>query len=393
MEGSQVTVKNSATGVAQISNKTITSVAVLGADLRPSRGVGDFARRVASELKRQGLGGTIEDRTSGELAEHAVAEPQGVFLQFVPYAWQLKGIIGADQRAEIIQRCAGRRVVVYMHELWVGESRNERWRNRLVGWWQRRGVVRLLEALRPESIVTSNSAYQAVLAMNGLDAEVLPLPSNLPEPSEADLNEATAWLEERELFEKGQFELGAVFGVIHPEWNPVAAVQEWSDMARAHGRQPVLLTLGKSGLAAKPILEQLQREVKGLRVERAGALTAGLLAALIRRVELGFATTPWNLIGKSGSAAAFRAAGVPVLVTRHDWVWRRGHLSPPQARAGLRLWHPNFDWDQLLAERAPDGISTAEIVDRLRRILNGNTSHSGSGSVPEKRVRFGGGTG
>ena len=377
--------------MAHISKKMVSSVAVLGADLRPSRGVGDFARRIASELKRQGLGGAIEDRRISETLDQRVGENEGVFLQFVPYAWQLKGFIGADQRAEIIRRCAGRRVVVYMHELWVGESRNERWRNRVVGWWQRRGVVRLLEALRPESIVTSNSTYQTVLGRHGIDAEVLPLPSNLTEPSETDKAEATAWLEDRGLLENGQFELGAVFGAIHPEWNAIEAVQEWGDFVREKGRQPVLLTLGKSGFAAGPILEQLKQEAKGLRVERVGALTAGLLSAFIQRVGLGFATTPWNLIGKSGSVAAFRAAGVPVIVTRNDWVWRRGLIPPQQECAGLRLWHPKFDWSELLEERSPAEISPARIVDQLRKIWSGNSNRSEPESGQKKRVSLEGG--
>jgi hypothetical protein len=219
----------------------------------------------------------------------------------------------------------------------------------------------------------------------------LPLPSNLGEPSDSDKTEATSWMKDRGLLECDRAEFGAVFGVFHPEWDPIPAVQEWSGFVQKNRQKPVLLILGKSGGAAGPILKRLKIEVKGLRVERAGALAAGLLSALIQRVGLGFATTPWNLIGKSGSVAAFRGEGVPVVVTRNDWEWRRGRMPQREERAGLRLWHSDFDWRRLLSERFADGNSTTETVDQLREIWCGRMKDSGAENARAKLLNLEGG--
>lgn len=353
-----------------MTKKIVPSIAVLSADLRPARGVGDFARLVASEMAERGVKCVIEDRRGREPPEEARLAGECVFLQFVPYAWQPRGLIGAAVRAEIIKRCDGRDAVVYMHELWIGESRRDDWKNRLVGWWQRRGVLRLLRALQPKLVLTSIPVYQAMLNRHGIKAELLSLPSNLPAPTETDRVDAQSWLVARKLDDRNPIALGGVFGAIHPEWRPVSALREWVKSGRTEGRESVLIVLGNNGVAAQGVLKDLGEEVANLRIERAGALSAGLLAALIERLELGFATTPWNLIGKSGSVAAFRAAGVPVVVTRNDWEWRGGTVPERGGAVGLRLWQRGFDWNRLMSEKTRSGGEIAETVARLQKFMN-----------------------
>jgi len=369
----------------EIVAEEITSlISVMSADLRPGRGVGDFARRVATELADRRVESVIEDRRGREPSGVLRGSDECVFLQFVPYAWHERGLIGPTARAEIMERCDGRRVAVYMHELWIGESRRDSWKNRLVGWWQRRGVLRLLHELRPKLVLTSIPVYQAMLKRHGIDAELSQLPSNLPASSAADCVAAEEWLGGRKLNDQTQIVLGGVFGAIHPEWEPVPVIREWVDFARSMGREPVLLVLGISGLAARKVLSELGEGVANLRIERAGVLSARLLSALIQRVEVGFAPTPWALIGKSGSVAAFRAAGVPVVVTRNDWTWRGGAVPARVEDTGLQLWEPGFDWSRLKGEKSRGGGEIGKIVDRLQEFMNwSGRDHLSSGVSKE----------
>lgn len=335
---------------------------LLGANLRAGCGVGDFSRRVAGVWQSEGERCGLWDRRGRE-GDEATAEA-AVFLQFVPYAWHPRGLIGPSVRREILARCEGRRTTVFMHELWVGESKGDATRDRWLGFWQRRGVLRLLRELRPAAVMTSNAVYQAMLAREGFVAERWSLPGNLPRPTEAEEEQATGWWRERGL---DGVEVAAAFGSIHPEWDGAAALRSWRGHLAAKGREGVVLTLGRNGPAAEAVWGRLAEAAAGLRIERGGPMAAGLLAAVLAKVSLGLATTPWALIDKSGTVAAFRELGVPVLVTRDDWRWRRGETPRRAEEAGLRRWRDGLDWDGLLAERVVRSEDAARgLVARLR---------------------------
>ena len=76
-----------------------------------------------------------------------------------------------------------------------------------------------------------------------------------------------------------------------------------------------------------------------------------------RRADLGIASHPWALIGKSGAAAAMLEHGLPVLVPRDDWRLRGASTSSANATdvllvrlAGLDPSHTDH-W--LATRRAP----------------------------------------
>lgn len=340
---------------------------LLGADLRAGIGVGDFTRRLAVAWRSQGRCCTLADRAGREGG--APTKTAEVFLQFVPYAWHPRGLIGRQVRNEIVARCEDRRVVVFMHELWIGEATGDPLPARILGCWQRHGVTRLLGALRPAAIFTSNEAYRAMLAREGLVADVCALPGNLPTPDPADRLAAATWLRDRGL---DGVKFAAVFGAIHPEWDGASALRSWMQHLGASKQEGVVLTLGRNGPAAGSVLARLAAAVPGMRIERGGALPARLLAAVLARATLGLATTPWALIGKSGTVAAFQEAGVPVLVTRDDWRWRRGETPARAEEPGLRLWREGLDWDGLLAERKPRASAIDKLVQMLAQRLAGD---------------------
>jgi hypothetical protein len=352
-----------------MSEKNALTITILGSDLRSGRGVGDFARRVELELKSREQRCRIEDQMGAKSEFRPPAESEIVFLQFVPYAWHRRGLIGPKVRTEIVARCAGRPTAIFMHELWIGESKSDHWRNRLTGWWQRRGVLRLLKQLAPKLVITSIPAYRSILASHGVDAQLLALPSNLPGVTQEDRREARAWMESRGLGDDQLVTIGGVFGAIHPEWNPADAIIEWGRASAANGRDAILLVLGNSGPAAQQVLVRLAEKNPSVRVEYTGVLPPKKMSALIEQTTVGFATTPWALIGKSGSVAAFRSSGVPVVVTRNDWSWRRGPTPETKESPGLRLWNPGFDWDQIESERIPAGSSIEQTVEGLLDFL------------------------
>lgn len=333
-------------------------IALLAARL-DSGGVADYVSTLGTALAARGA--TVSTLARSDLPWFT-APVDLLGLNFVSYGWAGHGILRDRDIGQLRSACAGRPVALYFHELWIGASRGEPFKHRVIGALQRRSLLRLVAALRPAHVLTSNPVYQELLAREGIAASVIPLPGNLPAPADSDRCEARAWLVAHDLGGARPPDLAAVFGTIHPEWDASAAVIGWLAHLAAHGCQGAVLTLGRHGPAGAARLAALREKIPSLRLVSAGELPASLLAGLLAECSLGLATSPWTLIGKSGTAAAFLDAGLPVLVPRDEWRLRRGPTPLPATHPRLRKWTtaPAFDWTSFLAARsAPSPVLPA----------------------------------
>jgi len=284
----------------------------------------------------------------------AAFAPDWVSLQWVPYAWHPRGLPWfAGARLAAISPATARRHFM-AHELWVGENDSAPTLDRLL--WcplQRLLTRRLLAVWRPALVHTSIPIYATLLARLGRNAVVLPLPGNLPSPGPDDSRWAEAWLRAHGLSEDRFASLAAVFGTLHPEWEPDEALLAWNAHERAAGRQPALLALGRIGLGGESRLARLRSAVPGLAIHLTGELPAGQIAALLARARFALATSPLALLGKSGTVAAARDLGLPVLVTRNDWLSRSTPMPATPDDPLIMLWPASgaLDWPAFLARR------------------------------------------
>ena len=349
------------------------TITLLAARLH-SGGVADHVALLATALTERGADvRTCSGNSDFVAAIQACENSDGkhwVGLHFVAYGWARHGILRRSDIARLRAACAARHVVLYLHELWIGAERGASLKHRFIGAFQRRGLLRLHAALRPEHVLTSNPVYQAMLAREGIAASTLPLPGNLPAPSETDRREARAWLTTVGLRGEQAPDLAAIFGLIHPDWDATPALAEWCASRAASGHPTALLTLGRHGAAGPRKLAGLRERIPGLRIVSTGEKPAPLLAGLLAECSLGFATSPWALIGKSGTAAAFLDAGLPVVVTRDEWQWRDGPTPPPLPHPALWRWTstPSFAWGPCLDSRSEARPSIARVADAWLRL-------------------------
>jgi hypothetical protein len=362
--------------------ETGARVIFVGADFRPGGGVADYTRRLAQALEADGRGVLLIDwRRRGldefvaagrEAMARGAASDAWVVVQFVGYDWGARGVVGREAIEALRALCAGRRTAIYLHELWLGENAGAALRHRLLGWLQRRSVRALLRALRPERVLTSNPVYRVVLRRRtGLDAVVSPLAGNLPVAARADIDEAAGWLARHGVRCGGGRGPAVVFGALHPEWEPAAALADWLSWRKEAG-EAVLLAVGRHGPAGEERLAALAAAVPGLRVVRAGVVRPELAAAFITLGEIGVATSPWALIRKSGSVASCRELGLPVVVTRDDWRWRGGATPEEAGEPGLRRWVAGgFDWAELAAARGGPAEGAGRVAAEFWRALAG----------------------
>jgi len=335
-------------------------IVFLCTSLAPGRdGVGDYVRQLAHACAAQGhacilvalhdrhLGPSAaqversnEVRMSANLSWSRRAdalrqllgefEPDWVSWQFVPYGFQLKGVLpaGVFSFAEI---AAPWRNHVMLHEIWVGIARSDSLRLRVIGTLQRRKLLLFLRRLRPACVHTSNAAYQLTLAYHGWPSELLPLFGNMPVLPIERAEAVATW---RKIagakIPTVPHALGVIFGTIHPQWKPHPTFEWLAAAALERGQPMALMALGRIGASGTRTLEQIGRSRRDLPVVDAGPLSPEQISHLLQAADFGIATHPWGLIEKSGSTATLLEHGLPVLVPRDDWQLRRGAITGPR---------------------------------------------------------------
>lgn len=335
------------------------NISFLCGSLEPGKdGVGDYVRQFALHLQSEGhqcqlvaladrfiaqpsraplddCGGEIVripqaawEQGDTEFAEQALLafRPEWTSLQMVCYAYHPRGLL--LQAGESFRRLKGpgRRHLMF-HELWVGEAAGERRRNRVLGWLQKRLLLRACRIWAPDVVHTSNGVYRELLARNGLRACELPLPGNIP-IVRLDHSDARLRLLQK-LGHSAQggrdLLLAGVFGSIHPKWEDPGMLRALAARCSLSGQRLVLVQLGRAGKEGLQLWQQLATQLgDALDFHSLGECTPHALSMTLSGLDLGIATSPWALVGKSGSVAALREHGVPVVVTRDDYRLRRG---------------------------------------------------------------------
>jgi hypothetical protein len=295
--------------------------------------------------------------------------PDWISLQFVPYGFHPKGLpFGLAGR---LQRLIGKTPLHLMfHELWIGAAKSSPWPHRIVGPLQQLCIRKLIRTLKPSVVHTSIPVYQAMLAQIGTTAEVLPLFGNIPV---AEVNEEMAL---PELTEVGLGHdpsgsprwLGVIFGTIHPEWKPEPLIAKLREMARSLGKKLTLVSLGSAGASGEKIWAAMQATYPDLRCIKLGRRSDLTISHVLQLADFGIATTPWQLIGKSGSVAAMLDHGLPVIVTRDDW-YLRGQDSPLKEAESRFLTPQQFAVQKILPAREQQKSDESGLDYVVRQLL------------------------
>lgn len=318
-------------------------IAFVTSRLEPGRdGVGDYTTLLAEECARHGhrvVRLALNDQSLAEPVETIdllrlpvampwttrvakarrwleAFEPDFISLQFVGYGYHPRGLPG-PVAAHLLELLRGWPLQIFLHELWIGVEGGASWKHRAVGWLQKRGLLKLLAALKPQLVQTSNETYAQLLARQGVRAERLPLFGCLPLPS-------------REYGGRRDELLLVFFGTLHPVW----PAEPLFTRLRTLSRPITLVHVGHIGAGAE-LWDRLAEQYPDFTFRRLGMADPAAVADLFATADYGVATTPWVLIGKSGSVAAMLEAGLPVIVNRDDV--RYPGISEPSADSPLLL--------------------------------------------------------
>jgi glycosyltransferase involved in cell wall biosynthesis len=311
------------------------NIVFLCGSLEPGRdGVGDYTRRLANELVRQGHQAAMvalndpfiieeyrsfQNSESNELAEWRIPSlwperkrfsqakmaideinPTWISLQFVIFSFHPKGIPYKLQRnlAYLIEE---RPFHCMFHELWVGLDRGNLFKSSIISSLQKLIIKQMIHLLKPMTIHTHLPAYSVDLENLGLQVSPLPLFSNIEVTKEDNKPNETC------IFRLGFFSQAEVSDAI------AEFLKSLGGEVMLKGLTLEVLLIGGSEEPMNRIKKEIE-DINGYRngVKVTGFLTAEALSKALSSCAIGVSPVPRHSLGKSGSVAAFMAHGIPV---------------------------------------------------------------------------------
>ncbi|MGO8696315.1 MAG: hypothetical protein ACLQVY_01160 [Limisphaerales bacterium] len=350
-------------------------IAFLCSSLEHGRdGVGDYARRLSGELIRQGHSSIAVALNDPHISETVfesqeieatpisvlrlpsgvpwskraievgnrldVFNPDWVSLQFVAFGFHRKGLcFGLGKRLAPLSTNASWHIM--FHELWLGLGEKASVKHRVWGALQRVIILDMIRRLRPQIIHTQAESYRIVLQRERIEASILPLFSNIPNIAgdgwgsllEPLVTEAAGKHQDRT-----RLYLAGILGRVAPEWNVEQTVTTLLPLVQRFQKRLVLVFCGRNHITSEAF-DKLKHTCRNRAdVVIAGERTIPEISRILQALDIGVATTPRQIIQKSGSVAAMLEHGLEVLVTRDDWRLR-GPDSPPEVKS-VRLLSP-----------------------------------------------------
>lgn len=301
-------------------------------------GVGDYTRRLVGELIRQGHDASIialhdrhiesieeviqteqdttisvlrlpaciswEKRVKGAKKYIERVEPEWLSLQYVPFGFHDKGLHwGLAERLLSIGQ--GRKWHIMFHELWVGIDIYSGIKLKIWGNIQRIFIIELLHKIKFRAIHTQSLCYKKLLLKDlEYEAYYLPLFSNIPLVDFGeDLNNNEKYI--------------VIFGAIHSSSEAKILATEVAEYCLQNNTKVSLKIIGKSGVEKYSWI-QAWRSV-GLEAELLGEQPQEVISKVLWNATIGLSCTALAVIDKSGSVAAMRLHGLPVLCVAPHW--------------------------------------------------------------------------
>lgn len=310
--------------------------------LEPGKdGVGDYTRRLCGELIKQGISvgilsyndkyiiNKIEDFQQSEQDDipvlripHtwksktrckeakdwiALHNPEWLSLQFVPYAYHNKGL-PLSLGSQLKNMGGDCKWHVMFHELWLGINKFESIKNKVIGSIQKGIIKSFLKKLKVDITTTQSQLYLIQLKKIGLNTQYLPLHGNIPLTK----------------FKKGYSRISkdiirfVIFGSVRKGTPINEFLLEFNSYFNAlKSVKGSLLLVGRSG--EEQLRWARECEKHKIDVKLYGEMNIEDISNIFLNADYGIATTPIQLIEKSGAVAAMREHNLPIIVVSNKW--------------------------------------------------------------------------
>ncbi|SDT05506.1 Glycosyltransferase involved in cell wall bisynthesis [Mucilaginibacter mallensis] len=332
------------------------------ASLEPGRdGVGDYVRRLACEIIKQGhkaeavalndpyvalikkdiqwlhTVGLSVFRLSSSLSmadrykylhnRLETFDPDMVSLQYVGFGFNKYGL-PIDILLKLRKTLNKRRLHLMLHELWCGMAITAGQKEKILGETQKFFLKTMIKGLKPEAIFTSIEPYQSFLQNIGIKAIVVPIFGNVPANEECNENDWQHLVDETGLSSlvtnpQAWLTLG-FFGTTYSCQGLDELLELAALAAKSGGLKLGVIFIGNN--RDQHTLD-LIKTMPNTTFWQTGALSTGKINRCMQLINIGVVTSPVDGINKSGSALAWMERGIPVLISKADKHYKEGAMA------------------------------------------------------------------
>ncbi len=360
-------------------------------------GVGDYTRRLASQLIKMGhfchIVALMDKHISEKLTENQLEDnsiinslrlpfndgnkgntilvknyiqkfnPDLISLQFVPFSFDSKGLPFwiVDSMSTLTQH---RIFHIMFHELWVGMEDGTSIKYYFWGLLQKRIILNLKKYTNPSTIHTQTNLYKYHLEKIGCNVNILPLFSNIKEANHEKSTSNNTLL--NSIICKKQLTC-IIFGEIHFGAPVETFANEILIFSKNHKLFVTLLLLGKNGNEAK--VWSTAFSTNNFNVRTLGWQSEESISQFLLSADFGITTTPYILAEKSGTVAAMHSFGLPVIGVARQW----------QVKVGKAIQNPLYvseyrkgdflDWLNRTNVRNPDSREFRSIQNIAKQFI------------------------
>ncbi|WBL26395.1 hypothetical protein [Zunongwangia sp. HGR-M22] len=237
--------------------------------------------------------------------------PDHISFQYVIYAYHKKGLPIVAHKF-LVEALKSHQVSIMMHEPWIGRSKEDLIRHKIIGYFQQIIIKQLINGIAPIRVFTSNRAFSDLLSKSGIRNKVLPLFSNIPFCENA-LDLIPMLIHGKQFIIPERSTKILLFGRIPFAWKKREFLN-WIGK-----REISLLVAGRSDQDnAKALENELKNLKSDLNIFSFGELDKIQISALLQYADAGLALTPPQILGKSGVVAAYREHGLPIILAGED---------------------------------------------------------------------------
>ena len=221
-------------------------------------------------------------------------------LQFTPFAFS-SSFLFHKKLIPLQDLLKDKNLHINFHEIWTGAYPFPPIRERLRGWLQKSEICRFINATKAKSITSSNSAAIDRLMKNDVEASYLYLFGNIP-----FCNKPVKSPEKKTL--KIVF-----FGTLYSDFPYKSLINYLITLSKLNKWTVKIILIGRQreNYGVKKLLYFC--EPNKISVRMTGELTSGLVSEELQTCTLGVSTTPYDVIGKSGTTAAMLEHRLPIL--------------------------------------------------------------------------------
>ena len=265
-------------------------------------GISDYITLLSEKLKSHGHQSQLIAIDSGNALSDIAGNlpPADLYsIQFAPFSFSPTGLT-KKRLFCLAKSLRNKNTHINFHEIWIGAYPKAKWKEKTIGWFQKREIVKFINISNSLTITCSNSAAIDRMRQSGIDCKYLYLFGNIPyskiEQSKASTVLSVAFF--GTLYEKFPYDLLA---------NKLREISKSLDMPihfKILGRQRE-----EGGIK---IIQQISQKYR-FAISRSGKLPGFKISEEFQNCDLGISTTPYDIIGKSGATAAMLEHGLPVL--------------------------------------------------------------------------------